>query len=208
MRSGSLTILALILCAAGADVGAQGTSANLVNSSAFDIHELYLSPSQPTRWGPDQLAKKILESGESVALTGVACGDYDVKLVNEDGDECVVEEQTVCGDEGDWVLTDEELLGCEGFETTASATLVNRSEYAIYQLFLSPAEDSHWGPDRLGEKVLRKGKSFTLTDIACGDYDVKLVDEDGDECVVREIYLCGEKEAELTTTDLVDCQMH
>ncbi len=43
------------------------------------------------------------------------CSNYDLKMVDEDGDECVVEQQYLCGDEGDWVLTDGDLLDCEGY---------------------------------------------------------------------------------------------
>lgn len=199
-------ILALILCAVPGIAEAQ-TSATLANASSWDIYELYLSPSHQSRWGPDQLGEYVLESGMSYTLSGMRCGDYDVKLVDEDGDECVVYEQYLCGDMGEWVLTDEELLECEGFETdTASATLVNQSRWDIYGLFISPTHDSQWGPDQLGKYVLESGTSFTLTGIACGDYDVKMVDEDGDECVLEEIYLCGAEQAVVTDRDLLDCQ--
>ncbi len=101
MKSTTLpaTLLALILCFAPAvDVGAQGTSATLVNGSEFDLYEIYLSPSQQSRWGPDQLGEYVLESGMSFTLSGMRCGDYDVKLVDEDGDECVVHEQYLCAE--------------------------------------------------------------------------------------------------------------
>ena len=188
--------------------GAQ-TSATLANNSSYAIYELYLSPSRESQWGPDQLGKHVLESGTSYTLTGMPCGDYDIKLVDEDGEECVVEVVYLCGDMGDWVLTDEELLDCQGFKvTTASATLFNESRWDIHRLFVSPTHESHWGPDQLGKYILESGTSFTLTDIDCGDYDVKLVDEDGDECVVVEVYLCGAEEAVLTDRDLLECEGH
>ncbi len=201
-------VLALSLCFASAiGAGAQGTSATLANGSDLDIYELYLSPSQQSRWGPDQLGEYVLESGMSFTLSGMRCGDYDLKLVDEDGDECVVHEQYLCGDMGEWVLTNEELLECEGFETaTASATLFNQSRWDLYGLFISPTHDTQWGPDQLGKYVLESGTSFTLTDIDCGDYDIKMVDEDGDECVINEVYLCGTEEAVVTDRDLLDCE--
>ena len=203
-----LPLLLLVLCAVSAsDAGAQGTSATLVNGSGFDIYELYLSPSNQARWGPDQLGEYVLESDMSFTLSGMGCGHYDLKLVDEDGDECVVMEQHLCGDMGDWVLTDEELLECAGFETdTASATLINQSRWDIYALFISPTHEAQWGPDQLGKYVLESGTSYTLTSIACGNYDVKMVDEDGDECVLEEIYLCGAEQAVITDKDLLACQ--
>jgi hypothetical protein len=38
-----------------------------------------------------------------------------VKLVDEDGDECVVEAVDVCGEDDEWLITDEDLLDCEGY---------------------------------------------------------------------------------------------
>jgi len=46
---------------------------------------------------------------------GKAVYGYDVKLVDEDGDECVVTEVDICGGHDDWVITDDELLECEGY---------------------------------------------------------------------------------------------
>jgi hypothetical protein len=183
------------------------TSATLTNNSSYAIYELYLSPSHESRWGPDQLGKHVLESGMSYTLVGMPCGDYDIKLVDEDGDECEILETYLCGDAGDWTLTDEELLSCQGFETnTSSATLYNQSRWDIHRLFISPTHESHWGPDQLGKYVLESGASFTLTGIACGNYDVKLVDEDGEECVVPEVSICGEEQAVVTNDDLLDCE--
>ena len=108
---------------------------------------------------------------------------------------------------GDWVLTNEELLQCAGFQTTtASATLVNRSRWDIYQMFISPTHESRWGPDQLGEYILESGMTFTMSGLPCGDYDLRLVDEAGDECVVEEVTLCGAEQAVITEQDLLDCQ--
>ena len=41
------------------------------------------------------------------------CDDYDVKLVDEDGDSCVVGGVTLCADSDAWVITDEDLLACQ-----------------------------------------------------------------------------------------------
>ena len=87
----------------------------VVNKSKWDIHHLYLSSSDERHWGPDQLGDDILEPGDSFTLTHLACDDYDIKVVDEDGDECVIEEVELCREDSIWKLTDKELLSCEGY---------------------------------------------------------------------------------------------
>jgi hypothetical protein len=90
---------------------------------------------------------------------------------------------------------------------TATVTIVNQSEWRIDQLFLSATDSDDWGPDQLGATVIGKNESFKITDIPCDAYDVKLVDEDGDECVVESVDLCGTKETwTITSKDLLACQ--
>jgi hypothetical protein len=89
----------------------------------------------------------------------------------------------------------------------ASVTIQNQSDWEIHQFFLSSADNDDWGPDQLRNDVIGKGKSFKLNGIPCDTYDVKLVDEDGDECVVKGVDICS-KGATWTigSKDLVSCQ--
>jgi hypothetical protein len=88
-------------------------SIKIINSSKWEIHHLYLSSSDDDHWGEDQLGKDVLEKGDSITLTDIDCGDYDIKVVDEDGDECVIEDESLCGDATYWKITDKELLACE-----------------------------------------------------------------------------------------------
>jgi hypothetical protein len=85
------------------------------NKSDWDIHHLYLSPSDKSTWGPDQLGERIIHSGESFTLKNIPCGEYDIKVVDDDGDECVIEGVTMCRDHTHWDVTNKELLKCEGW---------------------------------------------------------------------------------------------
>ena len=87
-----------------------------------------------------------------------------------------------------------------------SLTLVNRTEWEIHHLFLSPAHAAQWGPDQLRDEVIRKGGSFQLREIERGRYDLKIVDEDGDECVVPAVDFDTSEEVVLTDPLLVGCQ--
>ena len=91
---------------------AQALSLSIENQSEWEIHELYFSPVDQTTWGPDQLSDKIIESGSTFTLKKIAADDYDMKIVDEDGDSCVVRGVDFSESEH-FVLTDKLLLGCE-----------------------------------------------------------------------------------------------
>ncbi|HEX7184154.1 MAG TPA: hypothetical protein VF756_20150 [Thermoanaerobaculia bacterium] len=83
----------------------------------------------------------------------------------------------------------------------------NKSDWEIHHFFLSSVDDEEWGPDQLGDDVIGTGESFELRKIPCGSYDVMLVDEDGDECIVSEVDVCSGSEGwVITNEDLLECQ--
>jgi hypothetical protein len=83
----------------------------------------------------------------------------------------------------------------------------NKSDWEIHHLFLSPSDQDHWGPDQLGDKVIGVGGSFELHKVPCNTWDVKLIDEDGDECVINDVDICASKEGWVITNDeLLDCE--
>jgi hypothetical protein len=89
----------------------------------------------------------------------------------------------------------------------SSVVIKNKSDWEIHQFFLSPVDTDKWGPDQLGEDVISKGDTFTLKNIPCDSYDVMLVDEDGDECVVSEVDICSGQEGwVINNDDLLECQ--
>ena len=55
----------------------------------------------------------MIESGTNFTLHSIRCNDYDIKIVDEDGDECVVENVNLCNDRSYWKITDKALLACE-----------------------------------------------------------------------------------------------
>jgi hypothetical protein len=90
----------------------------------------------------------------------------------------------------------------------ANVTIKNKSQWEIHHLFLSATTESEWGPDQLGDNIISaEGGTFLLKNIPCDSYDVKLVDEDGDECVVEDVDLCGSSEGwVITNDDLLECE--
>lgn len=108
----ALALLGLLAFAAPAFADSN-SKITLKNKSNWAIHELYFSATDEDEWGPDQLGKQTIENGESFTLTGIPCDTYDVRLVDEDGDECVVESVAVCADRESWKITDRDLLKCQ-----------------------------------------------------------------------------------------------
>jgi len=83
----------------------------------------------------------------------------------------------------------------------------NKSDWEIHHFFLSPTDEDHWGADQLGDKVIATGGTFDLHKVPCDSYDIKLVDEDGDECVIGGVDICASKEGWVITNDeLLDCE--
>lgn len=85
--------------------------------------------------------------------------------------------------------------------------LHNESKWSIRQLYFAPIGSDHWGSNQLTRNAVRTGDTFTLTGIRCDKYDAKIVDEDGDECIVRDIALCAsDKIWRIGDKDLLKCQ--
>lgn len=75
----------------------------------------------------------------------------------------------------------------------ADFTLVNRTGYAIAEVYLAPANQKNWGRDRLGRSVLDNGRSklFTFSDSANCMQDIQVVfDDDGSSVVWEDFDLC------------------
>ena len=195
-----------------ANAFAAKASIEVDNRSDWHIHQLFLSPSSSSDWGPDQLRDDVIMSGDRYTLSGIACDTYDVRIIDEDQDECVMSEIRLCKSNQRLSIDNDTLLSCQNATenpTVASSGVVrinNRTMWDIYQLYLSSSSDSSWGDDLLGWSTWNSGDSLDLTTSGCGNYDLKMVDEDGDVCEVTEIYMCGDHGTiDLTDDDLLSC---
>lgn len=83
----------------------------ITNESRWDIHRLYVSSSDASGWGNDQLEDDILASGQTLTLSGVSCDTYDVRMIDEDGDSCELRNVDMCGGQK-WTITDQTLINC------------------------------------------------------------------------------------------------
>ena len=110
----SLIALALFTTAAlPAFAVKKKASIKIINQSKWEIHHLFLSPRTSKEWGFDQLGEEILGTGQSFTLTDIECDTYDIKVVDEDGDECILEKQDLCAEPSVWKITDKGLRACK-----------------------------------------------------------------------------------------------
>ena len=107
--------LALVCALTSPAFAGRKASVKIINQSSWEIHHIFLSSSEDGEWGEDQLEDDILGKGDSLTLTNISCDLYDIQVVDEDGDECVIEEVDLCGDASYWKITDKDLLACEGY---------------------------------------------------------------------------------------------
>jgi hypothetical protein len=110
-----IVLLAVAVCALTVPMYAKKATVKIINQSKWEIHQIFLSSSDDQEWGPDQLEDEVLAKGESLTLTDIDCDIYDIQVVDEDGDECVIEQVDLCGDNSYWKITDKDLLECEGY---------------------------------------------------------------------------------------------
>ena len=79
------------------------------------------------------------------------------------------------------------------FAGDADFTLVNRTGYALNEVYISPANKNNWGKDRLGRNQLAHGASrtFRFGDSANCMQDIKVVfADDGSEVEWEDFNLC------------------
>lgn len=82
------------------------------NQSSYSFIEINLSPVSASSWGADILGNDILSPGEAVEISGIECDDYDTRIVDDEGDECIVEAVDLCFDDQSWIIDDDTLALC------------------------------------------------------------------------------------------------
>lgn len=185
----------IVLLALGMLVPAFAGRLQISNSTGgYSIYYVYISPTSADSWGNDWLGtSETIPSGSSKTFT-VTNGNYDVKLIDEDGDEYVVWNMPINGTVN-WNVTLSDLGERNWTGTTtpsgggAPVTIYNDlGNYDIYYIYCDPS-DMPWGDDRLGSGILSVGNSFTFNVPADNYYDIKCVDVDGDTYTLWEVYI-------------------
>jgi hypothetical protein len=87
----------------------------------------------------------------------------------------------------------------------AQITVINSSDYVIHHFYVSPSKSRSWGPDQLGKEIIGRAERFTVRNIPDDTYDLKLIDEDEDECIVENVEVSGTINWTLTDTVIENC---
>lgn len=84
-------------------------------------------------------------------------------------------------------------------------SIINRTGYDLYYLYVSPETADSWGEDVLGDEVLLDGGSFTVPLGKYSDlcrFDIKAIDSDDDSYIKWEYDVCDRSKVILTLEDL------
>jgi hypothetical protein len=157
---------------------------------AFPIWFIYITPAKHKDWGKDQLGGQVLDAGETRSWTIPWDGCYvDVQAKTFTGLTAEVRDVDVCGG-FEWTLYDEKPKQKQQGKTLQ---IVNRRDaFPIWGVYITPAGQSDWGPDRLGDLVVNTGQSRTWTIPWEGCHvDVKAVTFTGLATERRGLNVCG-----------------
>lgn len=187
-------LLAAITGLLALPAAAQSTdpSFNLVNRSGQTIVYAYASPSSDNSWRADRLGRDVVPDGMSYAIR-LPRGEclYDIRV--EYQDRRVEERRSVNTCQIVDVVFGQGAGGGQaaGPQGNPSFNLVNSSASTIRELYASPATDSQWGQDRLGQDTVPSGRYYAVR-LPQGDciYDLRAVFENGQAQERRRINLC------------------
>lgn len=142
----------------------QGAAADreltVVNRSKHTVNELYVSPSSADQWGDDKLGDDTLDPGKStrVRLGRTRDCEFDVQVVYDDASHeesrnfNICRNRQVAFDGSTAVAAPKAAAG-----DSHTLTIANHAGRPIQQIFISPADASQWGDDRLGDDSISVG---------------------------------------------------
>lgn len=115
MKTLTLVFALFVSSACGGEDGGSILDSTLTiqNNSSVSIYEIYISSVDSQVWGADQLGSDTLDPGDVVEFSEIDCDVYDMKVVDEEGDECVLTDIDFCVDDDVWIMTDADLIACQ-----------------------------------------------------------------------------------------------
>ena len=97
----------------GGDTGDTGLgSIALHNESRFDIYSIQLSPSDHVQWGGNLIEGDVLMHGENAKLAVFDCKKYDLRMVDDENVECIIDNIDLCLENKQWTIDDTVLAVC------------------------------------------------------------------------------------------------
>ena len=77
-------------------------------------------------------------------------------------------------------------------QQSTSVNIVNASTHEIRHVYFSHVGADDWSGNQLGDSVISPGQSFTLSNVACDQQQVKVIGEDEDGCFLSTVVNCGD----------------
>jgi len=176
----STLLVALLLSCAGGGGNPPPPEGNLrvFNDGNLTLRQLYVTPSTSSSWGVDQLAPSFLLPGESITLTRLYPGFYDVQARFSDGSWDQVYDVLI----QDRVTTNLGMLNTGN----GAVAVFNNSGFTLNGIYLTPSTSTTWGPNQTDQPLLT-GQTLTLTGVAPGTYDLRVVFSGGSALDTRGI---------------------
>jgi hypothetical protein len=83
------------------------------------------------------------------------------------------------------------VAGCSDTDdNNAQLHVHNNSDFSIVEIHVTSIGSTTWGENLISGQTLAPKDSLTI-DVSCGTYDALLVDQQGVDCQVHNIELCG-----------------
>lgn len=94
-----------------------------------------------------------------------------------------------------------------GATAATSVNIVNNSSNSsIRNVYLSPVSVDDWSSNQLGQSNIGPGQSFSISNFACDQAQIKVIGEDQDGCFLSMVVACGENATWTITNDTpADC---
>ncbi len=163
----ALLVVLLISCAGGGgNPPPPEGNLRVFNDGNLTLRHLYVTPSTSSSWGVDQLAPSFLLPTESITLTRLYPGTYDVQARFSDGSWDQVYDVRI----QDRVTTILSMMNTGN----GAVAVFNNSGFTINGIYLTPHSATTWGPNQ-ADLPLISGQTLTLTGVAPGTYDLRVV---------------------------------
>jgi S1-C subfamily serine protease len=181
---------------------AQVTELRIVNRSAVPIENVHSTSVQRSDWGEDLLTDGVIAPGAARGFRIERDGqcDFDIRVTYVGGREerrmrvniCARPEQAFAG-------PDARTVDGGGPPNGRLVTVVNTGPIELMEVYLSAADDTHWGPDRLGASTLPRRWRLDLRvppELGCR-FDLRAVFRGGGTVERRNQDLCAQPRVEL-----------
>lgn len=157
---------------------------------SWDIAEIWIDSSDGA-WTESRIDEPLAPGAEFSLILDEA-GDYDIEVIDEDGDSYSLWIVEIDEDGYEWEVTLEDMDWGDGGEDVTVTIENGLGSWTLWYGYCSPSDNDDWGDDRFGSELLAPGESISF-EVMSGDYyDFKCIDEDDDEYYLWDVWVDDE----------------